>query len=221
MKLILGWVQLSVYTKCVKRLHDSRGWNHSPGWVSTRSRRPSWNSSRDENFHVNVRRICPRMSAAVFPWRWRNPKILSKRVSILQHHFAMLMVFKETYVPSERLERIHWWLLVHRSALAACLVLTMLPQLKIAQDNPASSSGENSSHLELMILLQKIEVGFNESFRWSVVQVPHPGPDTTTAIWSRIWTLPYVHSEGGGNVNRCPRRKSPWFKQGGSTVIPL
>ena len=71
MKLIPGWVQLGVYTKCVERLHDSPVWNHSPGRVSIRSRRLSWNSSRDKKFHVNVWHIRPGMSALVFLWSWQ------------------------------------------------------------------------------------------------------------------------------------------------------
>ena len=60
----------------------------------------------------------------------------------------MLWVIEEAHVSSWRLERIHWQFLVHHSALAACVVLTMLSQLEIAADNPASSSRENLSQVE-------------------------------------------------------------------------
>ena len=103
MELIPGWVQLGVYTKCIDRLHDSPGWNHSLAEFQLGPEDPSWNASRDKIFHVNTRCTCPGISEAVFPWIWRNPKILLKRASTLQQHFAMLQVVEETDASFARL----------------------------------------------------------------------------------------------------------------------
>ena len=49
MKLILGWVLLGSYTCAYKCLYDEPGKKLILGQLSTRSKWPSWNLSRDEN----------------------------------------------------------------------------------------------------------------------------------------------------------------------------